>query len=313
LSVPYLIVPLIEDHVPACCSLEALAFNRLRQAWGQAAQPERRKDCLAHYIRLFPEGAVGALADGRIVGFCISHAWGTLGWIGPIAVEPEWQGRGIGRELTRLVLQALEARRPLTIALETWPHYPVNLQFYLTAGFSSGPLVLVLEKQIHAETTPFTGLRLSDLPDLSDNLRRLALLAGQIHVGLDYTAPIRTTLECGLGEALLWGEALQPDALALVHMASQHQAPPSEWADVQLLAARPGTEASLEEWLRQLEGVAFRSGRTRLRLSVSGFHRETLLKLVRDQDYRVVKLRLRMYSRELAVAPEAVNFISYGI
>jgi GNAT superfamily N-acetyltransferase len=309
----FAIVPLTEDHVPACSALEARAFNRLRRAWGQAAQPERRQDCLAQYLRLFPEGACGALADGRIVGFCISHSWGTLGWIGPIAVEPEWQGRGIGRELTQWVLQALNARQHYTLALETWPHHPANLQFYLTAGFVPGPLVFVLEKETNGGTAPFTGLRLSEQADRSDILRQLSAVAGALHSGLDYTAPIRTTLECGLGEALLWGAASHPEALAIVHTAAQHQGPPPEWADVQLLMARPGSEGSLDEWLRQLEGVAFRSGRTRLRVSLSGVHRAALQELVLRRGYRVVKVRLRMVCRELAVAPEAVDFVSYAI
>jgi len=270
-------------------------------------------DCLAHYLRLFPEGSFAALADDRIIGFCVSHAWGTLGWIGPIAVEPDWQGRGIGRDLTRSVLQALEARRLRTIALETWPHHPANLQFYLTAGFLPGPLIFILEKEVSGEGLPFTGIRLSEPADLAGVLPALAELAGRLHEGLDYAAPIRTTLECGLGEALIWGEASRPEAMALVHTAAQHQAPAPEWLDVQLLIARPGSEASLGEWLDPLEGVAARYGRARLRLSVPGDSPAALRDLVSHWGYRVVKLRQRMAYREVRVAPEAVNFVSYGI
>ncbi len=314
MSVPYAIASLTENQVLACCALEARAFNRLRQAWGQSAQPERRQDCLTHQIRLFPEGAYSAVADGRLIGFCISHLWGTLGWVGPIAVDAEWQGRGVGRELTRSVLRALQDRRPLTVALETWPHHPVNIQFYLTSGFTPGPLVFILEREISGEPASFTGWRLKDLPDLNDALRRLAELSGEVYDGLDYAGPIRTTLECRLGEVLVWGSATQAEAAALVHTASQRQGPPPAWAEVQLLMARPGTEAVWDECLRQLEGVALGSGRTRLRLSVPGDQEMALERLVGREGYRVVKVRLRMYHRRLAAAaPGSLDLISYAI
>jgi GNAT superfamily N-acetyltransferase len=312
-SAPYAIVPLTEAHVPACCSLEARAFGHLRQAWGQAPQPERRQDCLAYYVKLFPQGAYGALAGGRIVGFCISHAWGSLGWIGPIAVDPEWQGQGIGRELTRPVVQALEDRQSVTIALETWPQHASNIQFYLESDFSLGPLVVVLEKAVSGEGTPFTGHRASEVPDRERCFQAMAGLADALHPGLDYTAPIRTTLDCGLGEVLFWGDSSKPEAVALLHTEPQHVTPPPEWAEVQLLMGRPGSEGSLGEWLRQLEGAASRSGRTGLRVSLSSRLREYLERLVRHEGYRVVKLRLRMYHGNGVVEPDHVNFISYGI
>lgn len=312
-SAPCAIVPLSEAHVPACCSLEERAFNHLRRGWGQPLQPERRPDCLAYYVRLFPEGAYGALAGGRIVGFCISHAWGSLGWIGPIAVDPEWQGQGIGRELTRPVVQALEDRQSVIIALETWPQHASNIQFYLESGFKLGPLVVVLEKPVSGEGTPFTGHRVSEIPDRERCLQAMAGLADALHPGLDYTAPIRTTLDCGLGEVVFWGDSSQPEAVALLHTEPQHVTPPPEWADVQLLMGRPGREDSLGDWLHQLETLAAHLGRRSLRLSLCGCHGKALGRFVRAEKCRVVKLRLRMYHGNDAVEPDHVNFISYGI
>src|SRR5690606_19636997 len=47
------------------------------------------------------DAAGGALVwrddQGRIVAFNIAHASGTEGWMGPIAVRPEWQGSGLGK------------------------------------------------------------------------------------------------------------------------------------------------------------------------------------------------------------------------
>src|SRR5215207_8758061 len=34
---------------------------------------------------------------GEIVGFNVAHHSGVEGWMGPLAVRPEWQGTGVGK------------------------------------------------------------------------------------------------------------------------------------------------------------------------------------------------------------------------
>ena len=49
--------------------------------------------------------------DGaRVLGTGIATAYGAVGWVGTIFVDPESRGKGLGRTLTRAVIADLEAR-----------------------------------------------------------------------------------------------------------------------------------------------------------------------------------------------------------
>ncbi len=143
----YTVTAIREEHAEACCALEALAFNRLRDEWDQPWQPPRKIDWMLYHIRSSPHNNLVALVDGEMIGFSMVHDWGSLGWLGPIVVAPEWQGLGLGRDLTLRSRLILEERGCQTIALETWPHFPRNVALYIKSGFMPVDLVAVLEKR----------------------------------------------------------------------------------------------------------------------------------------------------------------------
>jgi GNAT superfamily N-acetyltransferase len=51
-----------------------------------------------------------AEVDGRIAGSGVASAQGNAGWVGVIFVAPELRGAGLGRQITRAVIDDLEAR-----------------------------------------------------------------------------------------------------------------------------------------------------------------------------------------------------------
>ena len=46
--------------------------------------------------------------DGQVIGTGVATAYGPVGWVGTIFVDPERRGHGLGRALTRAVVEHLE-------------------------------------------------------------------------------------------------------------------------------------------------------------------------------------------------------------
>ena len=309
----YIITALREEHVEACCLLEGLAFSRLREEWGQPPHPPRRADWLFHHIRSSPDNNLVALSDGKVIGFSLTHHWGSLGWVGPIVVDPERQGIGLGRELVNRSVAVLERLNCQSIALETWPHHTLNLALYIKCGFRPGNLIFVLEKHVGEVEAHFSGQWLSHIPCPENWLDRLSALSDKIVPGLDYRPMMRYTLECQLGDVAFWEQDGEAEAAAVVHLESYSQVTSPDYAAVELLMIQPGSESRLDDLLLQLEGWAASVGRSRVRLSVPGRHAEALYHLLGERGYRLSKTRLRMAVREQDVPPEGVNFLSYAI
>jgi ribosomal protein S18 acetylase RimI-like enzyme len=301
-----------EQHVEACSALEARAFNVLRQQWEQPEQPPRRRDWLAYQSQHQPDLAFVTLAGDRVIGFSMGHVWGSLGWLGPIAVDPAWQGHGIGQVLTDKALNAIRAKGCRTISLETWAHSTHNIAFYLKSGFSPGPLTLVFEKPTPQVEAPFDGWRLSEVTELELIIRALADLSGAVVAGLDYGPMIRATLDLRLGDVYLWGDTQAPSAMAVIHTESHMESPPPAYASAELIVIRPGREAVLPGLLAQMEGLARSLSKDRLRVSLSAIHRPGIERLI-ERKYRLIKTRLRMYGEQQPVPPERVNYLSYVV
>jgi GNAT superfamily N-acetyltransferase len=77
--------------------------------------------------------------QGKIVGTGVASAHGTVGWVGVIFVTPERRGAGLGRRITRTVLDDLEARGCRTQVLIA---SPLGRPIYEREGFT------VLDRQV---------------------------------------------------------------------------------------------------------------------------------------------------------------------
>lgn len=310
--VTYIISPLCESHVEACSLLEANAFNQLRKEWGQPLQPPRRQDWLLYHTKKFPYCNNVALANNRVVGFCISHKWGSLGWIGPITVEPTFQGHGIGQELTKQAIQKLIARNCQIIGLETWPHRLPNIALYLKNGFNSGPLIFIFEKKITDVSNHFTGFKLSNGPSINQTIEGLTGLFNLITPGLDYSPLVMATLDCHLGSVYVWGSIEKPKATAIVHYETYLEEPSPNYAKIELFIVQPGKESIFDCLLEEVEGLAANAGRTSIRISLSSHHADGLRHLM-SNGYRLHKSRIRMYFKKQPIKPEYINYMSFAV
>jgi amino-acid N-acetyltransferase len=67
----------------------------------------------------FGEGYAVAVAEGRVVGAAGVEVYGDAGLLRSVAVDPEWQGTGLGQRLTRERLRWASARGLDTVYLMT--------------------------------------------------------------------------------------------------------------------------------------------------------------------------------------------------
>ena len=105
---------------------------------GEAAQQYevRSLDFMALYLRRNPEGCfVAESEDGSLAGGLFCFVWGEVGWFGSLAVAPEWQGRGVGQQLTQTAVAYLRAQGCRRIGLETWPTLSLTRHLYEKLGF----------------------------------------------------------------------------------------------------------------------------------------------------------------------------------
>ncbi|MDT8716854.1 GNAT family N-acetyltransferase [Clostridium sp. 19966] len=114
----------------------------------------RRKEGIEGYIEVGQNSSLVYELDGKVVGYNFLHIWGALGWLGPIGVHPEYQGKGVGKELVEQTIKVLkEEYKVSTVALNTMPEIPYNVGFYMDLGFTPLKLSLNMIKKIDFSNT----------------------------------------------------------------------------------------------------------------------------------------------------------------
>jgi GNAT superfamily N-acetyltransferase len=111
--------------------------------------------------------AIVAVDGHEIVGTGVGTRHGAVGWVGTIYVVPERRGEGLGRELSRVVADGLEAAGCRTLVLTATP---AGRPIYERIGFAVTDAYVVFEHTGGADdaVAPDAGIgRLStaDLPD----------------------------------------------------------------------------------------------------------------------------------------------------
>ena len=115
--------------LPEVAKLDRLAFSYARSTLRIPTE-------MIWLYSQFPEANLVAESGDRIVGYLFGHRWGALHWCGPLGVQPDSQGNGIGKELMRHWLDRTKG----VSMLETRPERDENVAFYLGLGMRLGGL-----------------------------------------------------------------------------------------------------------------------------------------------------------------------------
>ena len=202
----------------------------------------------------------------EIVAFNIAHRSGVEGWMGPLAVRPDWQGVGLGKEIVRGGVDWLRQARAATIGLETMPRTMDNIGFYSALGFVPGRLTitLTLEAGLLGDGPSLLGrLTPSDKDDAIEECRGLT---DRLAPGFDFTREIALTDQLALGDTVLLRDRGQLIGFALCHTAPLVEGRVREEMRVLKLALE--REEELPRLANVLMDYARRSGTRRVALRV---------------------------------------------
>lgn len=123
-------------------------------------RPDIWESRVGYYLRRDPESCPVAEHSGKVVGFMFSDVRGgefgleeATGWIERFGVDPDFQGRSIGRRLFEAVLENM-GRRDVAVIRTLVDKKDSDLASFLRAvGFASAPLQ-ALERRVDGAGQP---------------------------------------------------------------------------------------------------------------------------------------------------------------
>jgi GNAT superfamily N-acetyltransferase len=215
---------------------------------------------------------------GEVVAFNVAHLSGREGWMGPLAVRPDVQGGGVGKEVVRAGVEWLRSRGARVIGLETMPRTMDNIGFYSGMGFVPGRLTLTLTLDAAPGDRAPTLLGRLGAREREGALAECRELTDRLLPGHDFTRELVLTEQLALGDTLLLR-----DRGALVGFALCHSAPLVEGRvreELRVLKLAVADLAHLPALARDLADYARRSGARRVATRVQGEYTEAYQALV---------------------------------
>jgi ribosomal protein S18 acetylase RimI-like enzyme len=117
-------------------------------------RPEVWERRVMYYLRRDPDASQVAEMGGKVVGFMLSDLRGgefgleeTSGWIERFGVDPDFQGRSIGRRLFEAVVEHLKRQGAATVRTLVEKKDSELATFLRAVGFKDAPLT-ALEMRI---------------------------------------------------------------------------------------------------------------------------------------------------------------------
>jgi len=233
-------------------------------------------------------------ARDSIAAFNMVHQSGVEGWMGPLAVHPDYQGQGIGKAIVTAGVDWLKQRGATVIGLETMPRTMDNVGFYSSLGFTPGHLTLTVTLEAAR-----AGIQSTSLAALNPHERELALrqcrqLLIELAPGYDYTREIVLTAQHELGDTIMMRNGSEVRSFAVCHSAPLVEGRATDEMRVLKVVAR--TEADFDTLVTQLCAHGRMRSARRVALRVQGQYSHVYRRLMsRGARVRWTDLRMSVH------------------
>jgi len=154
-TVNYRLRPYRPEDLPRLQEITAQTFGpvsidrnmeQLLGPFGQGGWQGRKVAAIADDCRLQPDGVfVAESENGQVVGYVTTRLNNAsrIGWIPNLAVDPAYQGKGLGRALLQHAIEFFRQRGMEVAKIETLEQNPIGQGLYPSLGFKE------VARQIH--------------------------------------------------------------------------------------------------------------------------------------------------------------------
>lgn len=244
----------------------------------------------APHIRSFK-----ASRNGELVGSAFISRWGSLAVFGPLTVDPDAWGLGIGSRLLDACLGVGGEWGVTSIGLFTLPESPKHLYLYRKHGFWPGSLTALTEKRVAPNASQLETLRGLDGHARVTAIEGCRVVTSSVREGLDLTGEIECLAEPGMGDVVIVREGDRIAAFALCHVGAASEAVTGS-CYVKFAAVRRGAGGAglLDGLLDACETFAAESGAGRLEVGVS-LGRRPAAELLAERGHRTFRHGVAMH------------------
>lgn len=303
---PHVVRPMTSADLKTVCRVDRDAFEAYRRAQRQLSHPLRLRtpENMNAAIRRPHPGVVIEHPEGTVVGYCFTHVWGTLGWLGTLGVSPRRQGFGLGRAVIAAGLDVLREAGCTTLALETMPENGKNLALYMALGLE--PHYLTVVYQGYPRPAPETRFQVwTGGPELRQ-------IGARMMPGLDLTPPARWLADEEAGHTLVWWEDGEPVACAALRHNARRLHNTQEYLTVEAAACVPEAAEHWPRYLAEMGAYVAQLGKQGL-IFPANARQMALTHALLALKMRIAYTRVRMASGGWIGDPEALLMLTLAM
>lgn len=177
-------------------------------------------DSITNRWKADPTATWGAVGDGKFLGSNLATNWGSVGFFGPLSVDPNLWNGGVGQRLLEPTMEKFDQWGTELAGLFTFPQSSKHVALYQKFGFMPKHLIPFMSLNTETEVA---GEIESKFSDLANEEKVAALgdcrnLTDHIFGGLDLTAEILSVDEGDLGDTVLLGGNSGLEGFAVCHI-----------------------------------------------------------------------------------------------
>lgn len=176
-------------------------------------------ECVRARFAQDPGAAFAAELDGKLIGSNFNARWGTVGFFGPLTVDPAYWNKGVAQKLLEETVRLFKKWKLTHAGLFTFAASPKHVGLYQKFGFHPRFLTPGFEKPV-SPPSKAPKFALFSASDGEAALRSCRALANRLYRGLDLSIEIRSVASRKLGDTVLLGG----DAFAICHCGAGSEA-----------------------------------------------------------------------------------------